>query len=83
MADLLIFVQKSLAKLSREHQILLLFLYQLVDIGRNRGVWLADGDHLLGDVTLQLVSNRTIVGDQVVSKLLDHDVIQCEVNQII
>ena len=81
MADLLIFVQKSLAKLSREHQILLLLLYQLVDIGRNRGVWLADGDHLLGDITVQLVSNREI---SVVSKLLEqHDVIQCEVNQII
>ena len=58
MADLLIFVQKSLAKLSCEHQILLLLLYQLVDIGSNRRVWLADGDHLLRDITLQLVSGR-------------------------
>ena len=61
MADLLIFVQKSLAKLSCEHQILLLFLNQLVDIGRNGGVWLTDGDHLLRDITLQLVSNRTLL----------------------
>ena len=58
MADLLIFIQQSLAKLSSQHQVLLLLLYQLVDVGRNRGVWLADGGHLLRDITVQLVSGK-------------------------